>query len=161
MDDAGRFRLLGHYRTPRVRYGQTVRCLIRGEVEVVGLHDAPIPWPVGKRGRHQALVVFKDLAKAVRREAAQAVGYWWGVGTDRVWKWRKALGIGATTQGTSRLRSAYCAEPWADAARAAAAARAGDPGRREKIAAARRGKPRPRRVIEAMAADQATLPAGN
>ena len=69
MDDAGRFRLLGRYRIPRVRYGQTVRCLLRGAVEVVGLHDGPIPWPVGKRGRHQANIVFKDLAKAVRRES--------------------------------------------------------------------------------------------
>jgi hypothetical protein len=51
--DASRFRLPGRYRTPRVRYGQTVRCLLRGEVEVVGLTDAPIPWPLGKRGRHK------------------------------------------------------------------------------------------------------------
>jgi hypothetical protein len=75
MDDAGRFCLLGHYQTPRCRYGQAARCVLRGEVEVVGLHDAPIPWPVGKRGRHQALIAFKDLARAIRREPAQAVAH--------------------------------------------------------------------------------------
>jgi hypothetical protein len=72
------------------------------------------------------------LAKAVRREAAQAVAHWWGVGTDRVWKWRKALGDGATTKGTSRLPSPYCDEPWFAAAREKSVAKAGDPARREK-----------------------------
>jgi hypothetical protein len=70
-----------------------------------------------------------------------------GVGTDRVWKWRKALGVGATTEGTSRLRLDYSHEPWADEARATMHAQARDAdrdaARREKIAAARRGKPRP------------------
>jgi hypothetical protein len=37
MDDAGRFRLPGRRRTPRVRVGRLVRRLIRGAVEVVGL----------------------------------------------------------------------------------------------------------------------------
>jgi hypothetical protein len=66
---AGRFRLLGTYRTPRFRYGRVVRCAVRGEVEVVGLREAPVPWPVGKKGRAKSLIVFKDLARAVRRES--------------------------------------------------------------------------------------------
>ena len=65
-----------------------------------------------------------------------------------MWAWRKALGVGATTKGTSRLRSDYTKEPWAAEARATMHAKADDPGRREKIAAARRGKPRPRHVME-------------
>jgi hypothetical protein len=73
MKDSDRFRLLGTYRTPRFRYGRTVGCAVRGEVEVVGLHEAPIPWPVGKRGRAKALVVFRGLARAVRRESEVAV----------------------------------------------------------------------------------------
>ena len=32
VDDADRFRLLGKYRTPRVRVGRFVRCLIHGEM---------------------------------------------------------------------------------------------------------------------------------
>jgi hypothetical protein len=41
-------------------------------------------------------------------------------------------------------------EPWADAARAKAHAKARDPERCEKIAAARRGKPRPAHVVQAV-----------
>jgi hypothetical protein len=43
MDDADRFRLLGKYRVPRIRVGRFVRCLIRGEVEVVAFADGSIP----------------------------------------------------------------------------------------------------------------------
>jgi hypothetical protein len=102
--------------------------------------------------------VYAGLTRALRREAAQAVAHWWGVGKDRVLKWRKALGVGATTEGTSRLRSDYCGEPWFEAARAKSVAKAGDPERRGKIAAARRGQPRPRHVIEAMAAGRRGKP---
>jgi hypothetical protein len=79
MDDAGRFRPPGQCRSPRVRVGRLVRRLIRGEVEVVGLHDAPIPWPLGRTARRPALIVYAGLARAIRRESAQAVAFWWGV----------------------------------------------------------------------------------
>ena len=36
MDDADRFRLLGTYRTPRFRIGQRVRCLVQGDVVIIG-----------------------------------------------------------------------------------------------------------------------------
>ena len=78
MEDAERFRLLGTYRTPRFRYGRKVLCAVRGEVTIVGLTDAPIPWPVGKRGRGRSLMAFKDLAKALRRESEQAICHSWG-----------------------------------------------------------------------------------
>jgi hypothetical protein len=79
MEDADRFRLLGTYRTPRFRIGQRVRCLVRGEVIITGMTDAPIPWPIGKSGRRRSLVVYKGLARAIRREANQAVCHWWGL----------------------------------------------------------------------------------
>jgi hypothetical protein len=101
--------------------------------------------------RCPAIIVYGDLAKALKRESGQAVAYWWGVEQQTVWKWRKALGVvGVATRGTSRLRSDYTKEPWAVEARAAAHAKAADPERREKIAAAKRGKPRPLHVIEAI-----------
>src|SRR5262249_7733988 len=56
--------------------------------------------------------------------------------------------VGATTQGTSKLRSAYCEELWFTAGREKSVAKAGDPARRAKIAAARRGKRRPWHVME-------------
>jgi hypothetical protein len=52
VEDADRFRLLGKYRTPRVRVGRVVRCEIRGEVEGVCFTAGPIPWPLGKTKRH-------------------------------------------------------------------------------------------------------------
>jgi hypothetical protein len=124
---------------------------VRGEVTITGMTDAPIPWPIGKggRGRH-SLVVYKGLARAVRRESEQAICHWWGVRTTTVWKWRKALGIGPITEGTSRLYREYTKEPRAVEARAKAHAKARDPERCRKIAEAKRGKPRPPHVIEAI-----------
>jgi hypothetical protein len=137
MNDADRFRLLGTYQTPRFRYGQTVFCELRGWVSVAGLSAGPIPWPVGKRGRGKALVVYADLARAVRRESALAVAHAWGVSAQTVSKWRQALAVPRATEGTSRLHRAYAAEPWARRAR-------------ERLAASKRGKPRPAHVREAV-----------
>jgi len=114
MEDANRHRLLfGPYRTPRFRIGSLVRCEVRGEVRIVGLSDDPIPWPLCRVGKWLVPVVYRGLAKAVRRESEQAVAHWWGIGKWQVWTWRKALGVPATTEGTSRLRSDYTREPWA------------------------------------------------
>src|SRR4051794_27994816 len=110
MTDAERFRLLQSYRTPRFRLGQVVMCEVRGEVIVCGLADARIPWPVGKRGRAKALIVYRDLARAVRRESAIAVCHWWGVTAQTVTKWRKALGVPEHNDGTRRLRRDYFPE---------------------------------------------------
>lgn len=65
MEDAERFRLLGKYKTPRFRIGRTVFCAMRGEMVIMGMTDAPIPWTIGRHGAGRcSLVVFKDLAKA-------------------------------------------------------------------------------------------------
>jgi hypothetical protein len=151
MEDAERFLLLGKYRTPRFRYGRKVLCEVPGEVTIVGLTDAPIPWPVGKggRGRH-SLVVFKDLAKAIRRESNQAICHSWRVTPQTVSKWRRLLGVERATEGTSRLHREYDKEPWAVEALAKAHAKARDPARCRKISEARRGKPRPPHVVEAI-----------
>jgi hypothetical protein len=154
MNDRDRFRLLGRYKTPRVRFGKVVRCEVRGEVEVVGSHEAPIPWPVGKKGRARSLVVFKELVRAVRRESEAAVACHWGVDRQTVWKWRKALGVVATTEGTSKLRSEHAREPAVAAGLRKAQAKSGDPSRRAKLAAAMRGKGMDRRVVEALAAQR-------
>jgi hypothetical protein len=60
MHDDEKTRLLfGPYATPAFRYGDTVSCLIRGEIEIVELADAPIPRPVGKRaGRVSASLTY-------------------------------------------------------------------------------------------------------
>jgi hypothetical protein len=139
MTDADRFKLLGTYRMPRFRLGQMVRCAIRGQVVITGITKAPIPWPVAKKGKgRHTLVLYKDLAKAVRRESAQAVCHWWGICKSTVWQWRKALGVEPTNEGTSRLRRDHFAEPWGEKARRMAWAKAQDLERGRKISDAHR-----------------------
>jgi hypothetical protein len=153
MDDSERFRLLGKYGTPRFRHGRKVLCEVRGEVTICGLSTAPIPWSLCTRGRgRRSLVVFKDLHKAILRESNQAICHWWGRTPQTVTKWRKALGVERNTEGSRRLSSEYCKEPWAVEALKQAHAKAPDPQRRQKIAAARRGKARPPHVGQAVAA---------
>lgn len=152
MHDAERFRLrFGPYRTPRFKYGARVKDARRGLVKIIGLSDAPIPWPIGAGNRGaKSLVLFGALARAVRRESNQAVARAWGVTGQTVTAWRRALGVGPTTAGTSKLRSRHFREPWARDAQRKAWSKARDPGRRSKIAASKRGKPRPAHVIEAL-----------
>jgi hypothetical protein len=140
----------GPYRTPRFRHGQTLNCEARGEVPVVGLSDARIPWPLGLSGSRTSPVLFGSLVKAVRREAACAIMHWWGVGASTVNKWRRALGVPAVNAGCRELKRANADKPEIRAALRKAWSKARDPMRREKIAAARRGKPRPKHVIAAM-----------
>jgi hypothetical protein len=151
MQDADRFKLLhGPYRAPRFRYGATVACQAYGLVKVVGVTSARIPWPVSLRGSSRVLVLYGSLVRAVRRESNQAVAYWWGVSGQTVTKWRKALSVATTNEGTWRLRSEYALEePIADG-RKLAWTKARDPVRRAKIAASRLGKKRPPHVIEAI-----------
>jgi hypothetical protein len=68
MTDDDRFELLGAYRTPSARIGSWRKCMVRGEVRVVGYKDGPIPWPLGQRKGHSATmhIVYGDLARAIR-----------------------------------------------------------------------------------------------
>ena len=151
MHNRKRFQLhFGPYRTPTFRYGAKVQDEVRGEVSIVGLTAAPISWPVGKATRAKSLVVYKDLAKAVRRESAQAVAHWWGVSLQTVSKWRREIGAARMTEGELRLRQAYGQEDWFKQVQRNAWTKARDPVRRAKIAESRRGNPRPRHVMEAL-----------
>jgi hypothetical protein len=152
MLKAERFRLLGRYRTPRFKYGAVIQDLVRGEVRIVGLTDAKIPWPIGKKGKSKSPVLFKSLLTAVRKESRLAVRHWWGVSADMVWKWRKALDVPRTNVGTHRLKVRYGQEPFFKRAQRKAWSKARDPERCAKIAAAKLGKPRPPKVLAAMAA---------
>jgi hypothetical protein len=144
-------KLLGRYKTPTFRLGDVVNCARRSTVRIVGLSDAPIPWPLGqllKGGRRPALVLCGNLAKAVRRESAEALMHFWGVKHHTVWQWRKALGVGQYNEGTTALlREVF--SPVLEEAREKARPTWASQERREKIAASWRGKPRPPHVIEA------------
>lgn len=153
MPKVDHFKLrFGPYAAPRFRYGESVTCLLRGKVKITGLTDAPIPWPTCRPRSPAAIILSGALAGAVRREANQAVARAWGVTPQTVTKWRAALGV-AKTEGTTALRREMAThEPWGKRARQAMRAKARDPERREKIAAAKRGVPRPREVIAKMRA---------
>ncbi len=151
MRDSDRFKLrFGPYSTPKFKYGQVVFCEVRGEVEIVGLTDAKIPWPIGKRGHTKTFIVFAGLADAVRKESNQAVCHWWGITPQTVTKWRNALGVPTLTPGTSALRSDVFTPKRQRAMRVARNERGYTPERAEKIRQAKLGKPRPKRVIAAL-----------
>jgi len=46
MTDTRFVLLFGPYSTPQFRYGGIVQDEVRGEVEIVGLSDGRIPWPM-------------------------------------------------------------------------------------------------------------------
>src|SRR5262245_18114109 len=95
------------------RLGRWVKCVLRGEMKVVGFTAAPIPWPIATGRNYRTIPLFGDLARAVRRESAQAVMHWFGVRSHTARKWRKALGVdrAAGTEGTHRLRSEHALGP--------------------------------------------------
>ena len=132
----------GPYCMPQVRIGEKVTCEVRGDVTIVGISSGRIQWPITK---NRSLVVIGDLVKALRRESPSAVRYWWGVGSDSVRKWRRKLKVGKT-EGMTILRRSIATPEWKAKINAAASAVARRPERRAKIAAARRGKPRPSHV---------------
>jgi hypothetical protein len=158
LPDAERFRLLhGPYRAPKCRVGRWLKCRLRGRVKVVAISDAPIQWPMTRlpTGGPAILILCGDLMKAVRCESSLAVQHWWGVKADLVWRWRKALGVEQHTAGTMRLHS----KGWTDggtgeASRPGREAAFHSPERAAKIAAAKRGKPRPPHVAELLRSAQ-------
>ena len=101
-------KLLGSYATPAFACGDVVICARRGDVRIVGLSEAPIPWPIGQtlpRGRARSRVLYGALAEAVRRESSEAVACWWGVTAQTVTAWREALGVGQDNVGTKAPKS--------------------------------------------------------
>jgi transposase-like protein len=117
----------GPYHLPRVKIGQRVECEYAGTVRIVAISDAPQQWPLGVVRGHRIPVLYRDLVRAVRTEAAIDVAEAWGVSPGLVSKWRKALRVKSTT-GTRQRRSE--------------GVKARDPARAHKIALAHRGQPR-------------------
>jgi hypothetical protein len=157
MRESDRVKLLGSYSPPLVEFGDFVECSIRGEVEVVKLSAGPIQWPVGRyppNGRARFLIVMGDLVEAIRRESAEAIRHWWGVGASTVWTWRLALGVGQYTEGTIRRKSEGGHSEAVLAVLAKAHEQSRDPERdgerREKIATSKMGKARPPEVGQAV-----------
>jgi hypothetical protein len=148
--DAERYRLLKVPRPPRCRVGGYLTCKIRGRLKVGGLLDAKIMWPYANKGR-PCLIVTAELARAICRESNAALCYWLGVTGQTVTLWRKALGVATTNEGTRWLRRRW----WIDGGIGEAARPGWETAVKTqefaaKVAMSKRGKGRPRHVIEAM-----------
>jgi hypothetical protein len=145
MTDADRYKLLGRYRTPRVRIGTVLSCEYRDrDVKVIRYSGGRIAWPVGKpagRSGSPGLVLYGGLAQAVQRESNQAVAYWFGVNPNTVSLWRKALDVKRTNAGTHRLRVGYGAEHWFAEVGAKGRAKPWTPERRKAMSKRFKGKP--------------------
>lgn len=105
----------GPHELPRnAHIGVAHDCEVRGELVVTGFTDAPIPWIRGRPHKGKGpptLIVCGDLARAVREESARAVAHWWGVTSRTVTTWRKSLGVGPITPGSSAAWAANVPEP--------------------------------------------------
>jgi hypothetical protein len=74
-------KVLGRYKTPRFRLGDVVRCARRGDVRIVGLSDAPIPWPTGQLPRGGRRPALTCPGRSVRASASSC--------SDQLSAWRK------------------------------------------------------------------------
>ena len=77
--------------------------------------------------------------------------HWWGITGQTVTKWRKALGV-ERTEGTTKLFQANAAEEGCRLGLKKAQAKARDPERCAKIAAARRGWKMPKALLRKLVA---------
>lgn len=98
----------GPYRPPRCKIGKPVYDLLHGDLVVVAISDAPIPWPMirthpNSRGTVPAMTA--DLKRAVERESVEAIAHHWQTSRWTVRRWRHALGVDRFNEGTRRLWS--------------------------------------------------------
>jgi hypothetical protein len=151
MLDADRFKLLfGPYAMPRCRVGRWRKCVLQGKVKVVGISDTPIPWPQCRSNRHLVPIICGGLLKAIKRESNQAVAWHWGVCAYTVSKWRKALGVRRSNEGTHELQSAWMPERLDDEARERQRQSLKSPERGAKIGAAQGDRKRSPETIAKM-----------
>lgn len=85
--------LLGTYTPPPARVGDRLYCRSRRAwCKVTSWTDGPIPWPKGVQvgiRSGPALIVTRELERAIRTESAIALKHWFGVRTNTVWRWRR------------------------------------------------------------------------
>jgi hypothetical protein len=146
----------GPYCTPRFKYDSVVQDKVRGAVQIIGVTDAQIPWPIGRMVGLTTFgaspVVYGALARAMRRESRVAVMHWWGLSSFCHNRARRALGVPTINEGTHRLLARYAQTERFKEAQRRGQAKNNDPKRRAKIAAAHRGRKRPEEVRRAISA---------
>jgi hypothetical protein len=145
--------LFGPYRVPKCRVGGSLVCRMRGKVRVTGIMDAPMQWPYTPRSRkcpRPSVIVCGDLVRALRRESATAIAYWWGVSICTVWRWRISLGVEQFTEGTRDLCRRWLPEKLDEEALQNQKKALRSPECMAKRAASLRGKPMPAKVKRAL-----------
>ncbi len=142
MDDAERLKLIhGPYAAPACKHGDKLFCEARDrEVKVGRMSNGLIQWPTVLKTGSPSLIVCGDLALAVRLESEIAISHWWGVGLVTVWKWRKALGVDRTNDGTSRLYREYGPEKLTEDVTAIGRERAREPESIAKMVESKKGQ---------------------
>ena len=112
MQDKLRYKLHNKYKTPhQYKKGDRVFCHARKRpVEFGGYTDGFITWIHAKKTGIKSLILCDDLIEAVKYESEIAIAYWFGVSIGTVYKWRKALNVGNTTEGTKILYEGYYPE---------------------------------------------------
>lgn len=91
----------GPYSMPRLRVGAKVYCLYRGDVRVISISDAPIPWPISSGMRQKPIPILTgSLVAAVMVESVESISYHWGVSRSTVRRWRYLLGVARFNPGT-------------------------------------------------------------
>ena len=84
--------------------GDTISCAYRGrDVLIGGITDAPVQWISIRKTGKPFVILCGDLIRAVQTESEVAVAHNWGVDKETVRKWRRALGIGRMTAGTTQV----------------------------------------------------------
>lgn len=129
----------GPYHPPAVRIGDWINDEIDGLVEVGGWTEASISWPRRKKTGRASLILTDELARAVRTESAKSIMHYWSVGRVKVWQWRRALGVGRITTGTTRILQIYTGVPEEAASRGRQ--KASSPESREKMRQSKTGVP--------------------
>ncbi|MHB8107984.1 MAG: hypothetical protein ACYDH4_11250 [Candidatus Cryosericum sp.] len=85
----------GPYVPPKLRCGTIVRDEWLGDVKVIGMTEAPIPWPAcdWTIGRHKGPlpILTGGLVRAVAEEMESALAYYWGVTRYVTTRWRRAI----------------------------------------------------------------------
>ncbi|MEN6367728.1 MAG: hypothetical protein ABFC88_13030 [Thermoguttaceae bacterium] len=89
----------GPYVAPKIAKGATVHDEYVGDVECIGITDAPIAWPAyaAKTGRRESPmpILTGALVRAVCEEEELVVAHYWGVTRHMVNRWKCAI-AGAT-----------------------------------------------------------------
>jgi hypothetical protein len=111
--------IAGPYKPPRCRVGKPIYDLLHGDLAVVGISDAPVPWPLVKtdpRASRAVPAMTPELKRAIETESVEAVVHHFGTSRWTIRRWRHALKVPRFNPGTTALWRELAADRLAIAA---------------------------------------------